>query len=169
MKARGFSLTELLVALAIGALLLALAGPTFTQQRARAALRSASGQTMSALHLARRLALARGQSVTVCLTSDGQRCGFGGTEWVLFANAAGGTDSRREEGEELIRRWTVPSGVIVSGTRGYAAFQGRPGAAATVTFEFRHAGAPGSMRGIVVSQTGRPRLVGQDQQAGPAR
>ena len=31
----------------------------------------ASGQTMSALHLARRLALARGQSVTVCPSADG--------------------------------------------------------------------------------------------------
>jgi type IV fimbrial biogenesis protein FimT len=158
-KDRGFSLSELLVALAIAAVLLALATPAFTHQRARAALRSASGQTMAALHLARRLALARGQSVTVCPSSDGRICGFGGTEWLLFANGPTGTDARREGDEELLRRWTLPAGVTVSGTRGYAAFQPLPGAAATVTFEFWHQGAPAAPCSVVVSQTGRPRLV----------
>ena len=159
MKERGFTLTELLVTLAIATLLLALAGPAFTRQRAQAALRSASGQTMAALHLARRLALARGQSVTVCPSADGQRCGFDGKEWLLFANAAGGADSRLDGGEEVLRRWALPAGVTVSGSRGYAAFQPRPGAAATVTFEFRHRSAPGMARSVVVSQTGRPRVV----------
>lgn len=169
MKVRGFTLTELLVAVAIAAVLLALAGPTFTRQRAQAALRSASGQTISALHLARRLALARGQSITVCPSSDGQRCGFGGDRWLLFANAAAGTDSRLEGGEELLRQWALPAGVRVSGTRGYAAFQARPGAAATVTFEFRHQGAPGVARSVVVSQTGRPRLIVQGQASATSR
>ncbi|HWL61925.1 MAG TPA: GspH/FimT family pseudopilin [Steroidobacteraceae bacterium] len=169
MKQRGFTLTELLAAMAISALLLGLAGPAFTRQRAQAALRSASAQTMAALHLARRLALARGQSVTVCPSSDGQRCRFGGDRWLLFANAAGGTDSRLEAGEELLRQWTLPAGVLVSGTRGYAAFQARPGAAATVTFEFRHRGVPGASRSVVVSQTGRPRLMVADFPAAAAR
>lgn len=157
MRSRGFTLSELLVALAIAALLLALAAPGFGRQRASAALRTASSQTMAALHLARRLALARGQSVTVCPSADGRTCGFPGPEWMLFANAAGGTDARREEDEPILRQWSTPAGVRVSGTRGYAAFQPRPGAAATVTFEFRHALVPVGVRSVVVSQTGRPR------------
>jgi type IV fimbrial biogenesis protein FimT len=160
MRERGFTLTELLVALAIMALLLALAAPGFTRQRAEAALRSATGQTMAALHLARRLALARGQSVTVCPSADGRRCGFDGTEWLLFANdPAGGSEARRDADEEVLRRWQLPAGIRIAGSRGYAAFQPRPGAAATVTFEFRHPGAPTAVRSVVVSQTGRPRLV----------
>lgn len=145
------------MALAISAALLALAASGFGRQRATAALRSATGQTMAALHLARRLALARGQSVTVC-PSDGSRCGFDGTEWLLFANNPGGTDARREDDEIVLRRWSLPAGVRVSGTRGYAAFQPRPGAAATVTFEFRHPSAPAEGHNVVVSQTGRPRI-----------
>lgn len=160
MKPRGFSLLELMVALTIATLLLALSVPAFTRQKAAAALRSASDQTLSALHLARRLALARGQSVTVCPSADGIRCGFGGTRWLLFANGEAGVDSRIESGDQLLRSWQLSEGVQVSGTRGYAAFHPRAGAATTVTFDFRHAGATGLQRSVVVSQTGRPRLAG---------
>ena len=104
------------------------------------------------LQLARREALARGQSVTACPTRDGIVCGFGAREWMLFANAAGGTNSRRDAADELLQRWTLPQGVTVSGTRGYAAFQPRPGAATTVTFDFCHRAAPAAVS-IVVSQT----------------
>ena len=157
MRNRGFTLSELLVAVAITALLLALAAPGFARQRGTAALRGASNQTLAALQLARRLALARGQSVTVCPSADGVDCGFDGNQWLLFVNAAGGTDARRDAADELLQRWTVPAGVVVSGTRGYAAFQPRPGAAMTVTFEFCHRAAP-AMLAIVVSQSGRPRV-----------
>lgn len=158
MRSRGFTLSELLVVLAITALLLALAAPGFGRQRADAALGSAVSHTMAALHLARRLALARGQSVTVCPSADGQRCGFDGMEWLLFANVPGGVDGRREDEEIVLRRWVLPAGVQVSGTRGYATFQPRPGSAATVTFGFRHALVPAAERSVVISQTGRPRI-----------
>jgi type IV fimbrial biogenesis protein FimT len=157
MRDRGFTLSELLVAVAITALLLALAAPGFARQRGAAALRGASNQTLAALQLARRIALARGQSVTVCPSADGVACGFAGDEWLLFVNAPGGTDARREGADELLQRWSLPAGVVVSGTRGYAAFQPRPGAAVTVTFEFCHR-AVRSTTAIVVSQSGRPRI-----------
>ncbi len=157
MRDRGFTLAELLVAMTISAMLLALAAPGFARQRGEAALRAASNQTLAALQLARRIALARGQSVTVCPSTDGVVCGFAGQEWLLFANAPGGADSRREAADELLQRWTLPRGVVVTGTRGYAAFQPRPGAAATVTFEFCHRATPTALA-IVVSQTGRPRV-----------
>jgi type IV fimbrial biogenesis protein FimT len=160
MPVRGFSIPEMLVAMALCALLLGLAAPGFPRQRAGAALQAATGQTTAALHLARRLALARGQSVTVCPTPDGWRCGFGGgTQWMMFANHPAGVDSRREAQDELLRSWQLPAGVEASGTRGHAAYAARPGAAATATFTFRHPGLPRQVRSVVISQTGRPRLV----------
>src|SRR5688500_9646209 len=155
----GLTLLELLVALGIAALLLALAAPGFSRQRARSAVRTASTQTMAALHLARRLALARGQSVTVCPSTDGRRCEFDAAGWVLFANDPEGSEAAREDDEPLLRSWQLPPHVTVSGSRGYASFKPRPGAATTVTFEFRHTGSPGVGRKVVVSQTGRPRVA----------
>lgn len=156
--AAGFTLLELLAALAIAAILLALAAPALSQQRASGAVQAAASQTLAVLHLARRMALAQGQVVTACPSADGLACGFGSGQWVLFANVPGGSEARREPDEPVLRRWSVPAGVVVGGTRGHAAFQPRPGAAATVTFEFCHPGRPGFRRSVVVSQTGRPRL-----------
>lgn len=155
---RGFTLPELLVVVAISAILMALAVPSFSHQRAKAAVQAAVDQTMAALQLARRLALARGQSVTACPSADGERCGFGDAHWILFANNASGSVARREPGETLLQTWTLPPGVAVTGTRGYAAFQPQPGAAATLTLDFCAAAWPGYHRSIVVSQTGRARI-----------
>jgi type IV fimbrial biogenesis protein FimT len=158
MRARGFTLAELLVVLAISAMLLAMAAPGLARQRGAAALRTASSQTLAALQLARRIALERGQDITVCPSPDGVICGLGAAQWLLFANAPGGTDKRRDADDELLRQWQLPAGVSVSGTRGYAAFQPHPGAATTVTFRFCDAAAPRAGIAIVVSQTGRPRV-----------
>jgi type IV fimbrial biogenesis protein FimT len=149
--------------LGIATLLLAMAAPGFSRQRAQSAVRAATSQTMSALHLARRLALARGQSVTVCPSEDGRRCGFSAAGWVLFANDPAGSEATREDDEPLLRSWQLPSNVTVSGSRGYASFKPRPGAATTVTFEFRHTSAPEIARSVVVSQTGRPRVTWSGQ------
>jgi type IV fimbrial biogenesis protein FimT len=158
MERRGFTLLELLVAMSIGAILLALAVPGLARQRGVAAVRTASSKTLAALQLGRRLALARGADITVCPSPDGTVCGFGGRQWLVFANAPGGTDRRREAADEILREWQLPAGVFVTGTRGYAAFQPRPGAAATVTFRFCHPAAPSAGIAIVISQTGRPRV-----------
>jgi type IV fimbrial biogenesis protein FimT len=158
MRCRGFTLVELLVALGLSAMLLALAAPGLARHRGSAALATAANQTLAALQLARRAALARGHSVTACPSVDGSTCGFGGAEWLLFANVAAGTDAQRDVGDELLQRWTLPNGVRVTGTRGYAAFQPRPGAAMTVTFQLCHRAVPDAGIAIVVSQSGRPRM-----------
>jgi type IV fimbrial biogenesis protein FimT len=148
-----------MVTLAVVAILVAMAAPGLARQRAEGAMRAAAERTLAALQLARRLALARGQSITVCPSLDGLSCNFSGREWLMFGNRPGGSESRREAGEELLQQWALPPRVGTTGTRGYAAFQPRPGAATTVTFEFRHPAAPASWFGVVVSQAGRPRLT----------
>jgi type IV fimbrial biogenesis protein FimT len=154
----GFSLIELLTALAISAVLAGLGWPMMTRQRAAAAVAAATDRTLAALQMARQQALSTGQSVTVCPSADGRQCAFGGGQWMAFENRPGGRDSTRESGEPLLQRWQLPEGIRTSGTRGYAAYQPATRAAATLTFRFCHERHPELSQSVIVSQTGRPRV-----------
>jgi prepilin-type N-terminal cleavage/methylation domain-containing protein len=158
MRIRGFTLLELLCVLSIAAVLLALALPSWRRPLATAAVRAAASQALSGLALARRTALSTGQAATLCLTTDLTRCDLSGREWMLFSNQDGGSLGRRETGETLLRRWPLPRDVQVSGSRAYAWYMPQPRAAATLTLDFCHPGAPAAHRSVVVSQTGRPRI-----------
>jgi prepilin-type N-terminal cleavage/methylation domain-containing protein len=159
MRPRAFSLLELLCVLAIVAILLALAVPAWRTPLAAAAIRAAASQTLAGLALARRTALASGQPVTLCLTADLSRCDLAGREWMVFPNQDGGLLNLREAGEAVLRRWPLPREVQVSGTRAYAWYLPQPRAAATLSLHFCHPAAPTKGRSVVVSQTGRPRIV----------
>ncbi len=77
----GFTLVEVLITIAIVAILLALAGPSFryvtTANRASSEINGLLGD----MQLARAEAIREGQPVTVCATTDGATCAGAGTTW----------------------------------------------------------------------------------------
>lgn len=158
-RSPGFSLVELLTSLGILAILLATAAPAFRRQLAVSAVDSAASQMLAGLALARRTALTTGRPATFCLTGNGSTCVLSGSDWMLFTNQPEGLDSRREPDEPLLWQEPLPGGVRVSGTRGHATYLARPRAASTLTFTFCHEALPQHRRTVIVSQTGRPRLV----------
>ncbi len=70
MKQRGFTLTELLIVLAMAAILVAIAVPSYGFLVTSGRLASATNDMLLALHLARSEAIKRGTRVTVCKTSN---------------------------------------------------------------------------------------------------
>lgn len=77
---RGFTLVELMVTLAVLAILLGIAIPNMQQFVQNSRLRSQASELVGDLNLARSEAIRRGVSVSTCPTTNGTSCA-GATSW----------------------------------------------------------------------------------------
>lgn len=71
----GFTLVEMLVALSIAAILLAIAVPSYSSSQLNSQLRASANDLIASINLARSEAIKRGTTVTLCASSDGESCG----------------------------------------------------------------------------------------------
>ena len=118
---RGFTLLELMVTVAIVAILAMLAAPAFDSMLKANRTRTVARELMASLNLARSEAARRGQPVSVCRSSDGSSCAASGTGWdkgwIVFVNENGrdeGNTAVRDNGEMLLQvRQDPPAGVTV--------------------------------------------------------
>lgn len=169
--ARGFTLIELAIVLAIVAILLRVAAPGMSRAVAARALSAQSSEFMAALRFARSEALKRGSAVTVCAAvPDGAAPGCRGPSaadwrsgWIVFAD-------RKRSGvlEALDPLLRIQQPLLrtggVAGTRGSISFT----AAGFSTDASSHylfsppaetVDAPPAVM-VCVSKQGRPRLAG---------
>lgn len=87
MVAPGFTLVELMVTLAVVAILLAVATPSFADLLRANRIAAANNALVTSLHVARAEALRRGRPVTVCPSVDQRSCSGSlqwGSGWVVF-------------------------------------------------------------------------------------
>ena len=77
----GFSLVELMVTVAILAILAALAAPSVGIFISRSAMRGASTDFTLSMQRARAEAINRNQCVAICMSSNGSSCDAGGSNW----------------------------------------------------------------------------------------
>ena len=107
MNIHGWTLIELMVAVALGMLLLTLATPTFERTLREHRLTTLSNDLLAMLNLARSEAVRRGTTVVICKSADGQNCG--GTDWsvgwIIFANADNRWPPTVDPGDEILRYW----------------------------------------------------------------
>ena len=139
----GFTLVEMLVALAVAAVLLAVAIPSFAAISRFTTLSSASNVFLSGLYLARNEAIKRNSRVVLCKSADGNMCtASGGWEqgWIVFHDA--NNNGTREDAEAIIRR------------------------EATLTTSLRLTGNMHVARYVSFAPTGGTRLLGGGFQAG---
>lgn len=115
----GFTVVELMVTLAVAAVLIAAGIPSLTAMIQNNQLAAASNALVTAVQLARSEAVRRGRPVTVCSSADGSSCrnastGWAGQRWLVFQDAAGaGAPATSGSGFELIRVFPALEGDLV--------------------------------------------------------
>lgn len=116
-RSRGVTLIELMTALTVLGVLLAISAPSFRQFTANSRTTAATNQLVTALNLARSEALRRSSNTVVCTSSNQASCS-GSTDWangwIVFAdrNRNGTVDA-----DELVQSWAgVSNGFSIGAT-----------------------------------------------------
>ena len=102
----GFTMLELLVTLAIAALVVTIGVPSFQGVLDNQRLTAASNELVTSFNFARSEAIKRVAYVSVCKSSDGFTCtpaAAWNAGWIVFANAGVATPGTVDAGDEVIR------------------------------------------------------------------
>lgn len=157
----GFTLVELLAALAVLAVLVGVAAPSLRELAARQRLASAANQFVASFQQARMHALSHQLPTELCPAS-GDACA-GGLDWSggWLAWQDDDRDRRLDPGEPLLARFAaLPAGVSARSSIGRPQLRYRPDGSASgsnLTLTLCDARLPGQGRAIVVNNGGRPR------------
>lgn len=148
---RGFTLVELMVTIAVLAIVLAIAIPGMDELTLSNRLGAYANNLVASTHLARGEAIKRNAVVTMCVSTDGENCAAGGWEqgWIVLA------------GENVVHiQQAVASGFKISESGGLAALDFQPtgfGATQAIFTVCRSTPTVGGRERVVtVSPTGRP-------------
>ena len=119
-KIRGFTVIELMIALAAAIALLAVGVPLFNSIVNSSQLTASTNDLVTSMHYARLEAVTRGLPVAMCPSSDGRNC-TGGTDWsvgwVVFVDN-GSTKGSHDSGEPRLRVYDrVTKRVTISGAK----------------------------------------------------
>ena len=158
----GFTLIELMMTLAVIAILIACAAPAFGNLVSGTGTRAARSNLVAALNTARILAASKTAHVVVCPSADGEYCGHT-TEWqhgwLVFVDA--NRDDARDPGEELLAVGErQPEGVAIVSTSGRTHVDYRPDGITTgshVTFTVCDRRGAGEATALVINNAGRVR------------
>jgi len=165
-RQRGFTIPELVVAIAIAIAIASWAIPTFRDARRNAARTREVNQLVQAVHFARGEAMKRNGVVSLCPSLDGDACAPDGTPWhrgwILFANADRDAPAVRDSGEELLRFYSGWNEGHINANRATLSFRAFGQSGVTATFAFCDDRGSRAARAVIISQTGRPRVSDRD-------
>ena len=110
----GFTMTELMAALAILAVLVAIATPSLKQFAANSRISASANSLVNALAVARSEALHRSMPVSVCASANAQTCvdtANWNSGWIVFTDNAGAQGSL-DSTDVLLQAWQAPGGGV---------------------------------------------------------
>lgn len=165
-KNTGFTLIELIVTVAIAAIVMAIGIPSFRETINQNQLTTYSNQFIGSLNLARSEAIKRGSRVTLCPSSSGTNCQKIGYEngWIIFNDQ---NSNAEVDGEAIVRIYEkMPEGMTLTGNAnvetyvsywgdGASRLNGSPGGFQSGTLTLCK---NGKARKIILSSPGRLRV-----------
>jgi type IV fimbrial biogenesis protein FimT len=162
----GFSLLELILGLAIGAILLGIAVPSFTAIIRQNRIANETNEFMVTISLARSEAVKRGVRISICSSNAAQTACSGANDWsngwLLFTDSDGAAGSIDPDGaapdDAIVQAWPPPSshGMNVTAGRAFLSYNsdGRADVATLFTLT-PHACSGNDARTINVNLSGR--------------
>ncbi|WP_308363766.1 MULTISPECIES: GspH/FimT family pseudopilin [unclassified Microbulbifer] len=119
----GFTLIELMVTIAVLAIVVTIAAPSFTTMIHNNQSVALGEELVTAINFARAEAVKRGDNVSICASSDGTTCGGNWTQgWIVVADNASGAAAPNPDGNPL-RAWEAPNGnAVITVTPGFIRF-----------------------------------------------
>ena len=167
---RLFTLYELLMTLALVAVIVGLGLPSFSGIAARNQLHVEINALFHAIHLARKESIMRKRVVSLCPSLDGLSCEPGrdwSTGWLMFENADRDEPPRRDEGEPLLQAHKVGKNVYIMANRRGFTLRATQKRATNGTFVVCDRAGRVVPVALVVSYTGRPRVTQETRRGEP--
>lgn len=158
---RGFTLIELMITLAVVAIIAALTAPAIGNFIDSGRMTTATNAVVTELVFTKSEAVKRSTPVTYCASSDLATCtGTWDAGWIVFVDNDGDATVDAGDGDEILRRATAPlNGLAVKSARSAVTFQPRGTTFSTNTMTLCSSNTGIENRAIVLSQVGRHRLV----------
>jgi type IV fimbrial biogenesis protein FimT len=159
----GFSLTELLLTIALLGVVTGFTVPSLRTLQLDAARTRQVNQFIQAIHLARSEAMKRNRVVSLCPSQDALTCAAPGTDWetgwIVFANLDRDSPAFRDPDEPLVQAYAPWRGGRLRGNRQTLSFRSFGQSGVTATYTFCDARGGDAARAVIISQTGRPRIA----------
>lgn len=161
-RERGFSVIELMIAVAIVGVSLTLGAPSLANFVSDMRLSTTTNDLLTFFNYARSEAAKRGARVTICISADQATCSTGGADWAVGALAFldSNNDGQAQSTETILRVMNPISGnVTITATTAFATnyyFYYRPSGAASSQGTLRVCRSGRIARDISVNSVGRP-------------
>jgi type IV fimbrial biogenesis protein FimT len=158
----GYTLTDLVVTLAVLAVLFASAVPALSKLLLDARMTRQVNGLVHGVHLARQTALVRLTEVALCKSPAGDDCRHEGRwedGWLLFVNADRDYPPRVSRGDARLAAGGAWDGGRIDSNRRFYVFRPATIRSTNGTFVFCDRRGAAAARALIVSYTGRPRTA----------